>query len=107
MADKQRAAERVIEKVIKRLTGAEVDALVADGGRDSAEFKGIAEAVMAWYQLLMASGVVKRDERAVGVLASSMLVLGTLVKYAYALGVRRGRRQVGKRGKKPLGRSIG
>jgi len=94
----QEKAEGKIQKVLRKLDASEVDALASDGkDRDCTEFKHVAEAVMAWYQLLLASGMVRKDEKAIDTLASSMLVLGTLVKYAYALGVRRGRRQA-KRG---------
>ena len=94
----QDKAEEKIQRVLRKLSGERVDELASDGkGHDSTEFKHVAEAVMAWYQLLLASGIVKKDEKTIDVLASSLLVLGTLVKYAYALGVRRGRRQ-GKRG---------
>jgi len=83
-------AEHKIQVVLKKLTADQVDELAPDKG----EFKQLAEAVMAWYQLLLASGIVNRkDPKAVDALASSLLVLGTLVKYAYALGVRRGGRQ--------------
>ena len=85
-------AEAKIQKVLNRLSTEEVDELAPDTG----EFKAIAEAVMAWYQLLFVSGIVNRqNEKAMEVLASSLLVLGTLVKYTYALGVRRGRRTGG------------
>ena len=87
----QEKAEARIQKVLRRLSTDEVDR-IAPG--DDGEFKAIADAVMAWYQLLMASGIVDhKDKRAIDVLASSMLVLGTLVKYTYALGLRRGERQ--------------
>lgn len=99
-------AEDKIRLVTERLTGEQVDALieqvdalVEERGKDAPEFRIIAEAVMAWYQLLMASGVVKRGNRAIDTLAGSMLVLGTLVKYTYALGVRRGRRLERREGK--------
>jgi len=85
-------AEATIQRVLKRMPAEVVDELAPDRG----EFKAIAEAVMAWYQLLFASGIFdRRDERVMEVLASSMLMLGTLVKYTYALGVRRGRRTGG------------
>jgi hypothetical protein len=87
----QEKAEAKIQKVLRKMSADEVDRAVPD---DDVEFKAIAEAVMAWYQLLMASGIVDRkDERVIDVLASSMLILGTLVKYAYALGLRRGERR--------------
>jgi len=85
----QEKAEATIQKVLKKLTTEEVDRLAPDSG----EFKQIAEAIMAWYQLLLASGIIRKSAKATEVLASSLLVLGTLVKYAYALGVRRGQRQ--------------
>ena len=84
----QEKAEATIQKVLKKLTTEEVDRLAPDSG----EFKQIAEAIMAWYQLLLASGIIQKSAKATDVLASSLLVLGTLVKYAYALGVRRGQR---------------
>ena len=93
----QKQAEAKVLAVLKKLPGAEVDALVAGpDGQDVPEFRQIAGAVMAWYQLLFASGIFdRRNERVMEVLAASMVTLGTLVKYAYALGVRRGRIQAG------------
>ena len=84
----QTKAETAIQQVLNRLTTEQVDDLAPDNG----EFKAVAEAIMAWYQLLIASGIVGKDGKAIEVLASSMLVLGTLVKYAYALGRARGRK---------------
>jgi hypothetical protein len=96
----QEKAEAKIEKVFGKLKAEEVDALASDGrGEDRAEFKHVAEAVMAWYQLLFASGVIKdRSEKTLETMGSSMLVLATLVKYSYALGVRRGQRTPVQRG---------
>ena len=85
-------AEQTIEAVLAKMDSSEVDRLAPDAG----EFKQVAEAIMAWYQLLMASGIVKRTSKARLVLASSMIALGTLVKYTYALGRRRGRRDKSK-----------
>lgn len=87
----QEKAEAKIQRVLRKMNADEVDRVVPD---DDVEFKAIAEAVMAWYQLLMASGIVDhKDGRVVDVLAGSMLILGTLVKYTYALGLRRGERR--------------
>jgi hypothetical protein len=98
--DAQKRAEGKIEAVLKKMSAAEVDELAPDRG----EFKAIAEAVMAWYQLLLASGIVDRkDKRVIDVLAASLVVLGTLVKYAYALGVRRGQRGRGRPKPAPRG----
>jgi len=81
-------AERAIELILVKMDASEVDQLAPDQG----EFGQIAKAVMAWYQLLMESRIVRRMTKAQEVLASSLVVLGTLVKYTYALGRRRGRR---------------
>lgn len=89
----QEKAEGKIQKVLNRLTTEQVDNLAPDSG----EFKTIAEAIMAWYQLLIASGIIQKSEKATDVLASSMLILATLVKYTYALGRRRGRKDRQKR----------
>ena len=89
----QEKAEGKIQQVLRKLTTEQVDDLAPDGG----EFKAIAEAIMAWYQMLIASGIVRKDEKGIEVLASSMLVLGTLVKYTYALGRRRGQRDRARR----------
>jgi len=86
-------AEETIQRVLGKMPSEEVDQLAPDHG----EFKQIAQAVMAWYQMLMASGIIRRTAKTQEVLASSMVVLGTLVKYAYALGRRRGQRDI-KRG---------
>jgi len=88
-------AEKKIERVLGKMATEEVDQFAPDSG----EFKQIAQAVMAWYQLLMASGIVRRTAKTQEILASSMVVLGTVVKYTYALGRRRGQRDV-KRGVK-------
>ena len=88
-------AERVIERVLAKMETEEVDRLAPDSG----EFNQIAKAVMAWYTMLMASGIVRRTSKAREVLASSLVVLGTLVKYTYALGRRRGRRDRDKEGR--------
>jgi hypothetical protein len=86
---RQRAElEGKIEAVLKRLSAAEVNELVPDGG----EFTVIADAVKGWYALLLDSRVVDlTSKRVVDVLCGSMLVLGTLVKHTYASGVRAGR----------------
>lgn len=89
----QEKAEAKIQKVLTRLKTEQVDDLAPDSG----EFKTIAEAIMAWYQLLIASGIVQKGERGIEVLSASMLVLATLVKYAYALGRRRGRKDRSRR----------
>jgi len=78
--------EQRIERVLTKMTTEEVDHLAPDDG----EFRQIAQAVMAWYQLLFASNILRRTTKTQEVLASSLVVLGTLVKYAYALGRRRG-----------------
>lgn len=72
----------------------EVDRLVSGDGsgeRDADEFKVLADAVMAWWTLLVGSGIVKRTGEAERILASSGLVLATVVKYGYAMGVRAGK----------------
>ena len=88
--------EATIQRLLKRMSAADVDALVAD---DNAEFKTVADAVMAWYQMLVKSGILKTEgddgKRAFEVLASSLLVLGTIVKTAYALGLRAGQKNEG------------
>jgi hypothetical protein len=86
--DAKEKAEDKIEPVLAKLTTEEVDRLAPDGG----EFKQVAEAIMAWYTLLFASRIFKRSAKVQSVLSSSLVVLGTLVKYAYALGRRRGQR---------------
>ena len=92
---KQERAEAKIQKVLRQLTTEQVDALASDQG----EFKSIAEAIMAWYQLLIASEIVGKDEKAFDVLSGSMLVLATLVKCTYALGRLRGRKDEMSRGR--------
>ena len=84
----QETAEATIQRVLKKLTTDQVDDLAPDTG----EFKAVAEAIMAWYQLLIASGIVQKTPKSTDIMASSLLVLGTLVKYAYALGRSRGRK---------------
>ena len=84
----QTSAEATIQRVLNKLTAERVNNLAPDNG----EFKAMADAIMAWYQLLIASGIVQKTPRAADVMASGLLVLGTLVKYAYALGRTRGRK---------------
>jgi hypothetical protein len=69
-----------------------VDVLAPDS---DATFAAIAKAIMAWWTLLFASGIFgrKRSKAVQTTIAGSTLVLGTIVKYAYALGVRRGQQQ--------------
>jgi len=87
MAEKQNPAERKIQIVLDTMSAQEVDTWIPDNDQ---EFRKISEAIMAWYQLLLASGIIRGTLKAKSVLASSMLVLGTLIKYTYALGLRRG-----------------
>lgn len=86
-----RAAESKINRVFKRMPVEEVNELAPDKG----EFPVIAEAVMAWYQMLFASKIFRSDQRKAVMesLAGSLVVLGSLVKYAYALGRRTGKRE--------------
>jgi hypothetical protein len=41
---------------------------------------------MAWYRLLMSTGIIRKTQATKEILAASMLVLGTIVKYSFALG---------------------
>jgi len=91
MAEKQNPAERKIQVVLDTMSAQEVDTRIPDGDQ---EFRKIGEAIMAWYQLLLASGIIRGTLKAKSVLGDSLLVLGTLVKYAYALGLRRGERRM-------------
>ncbi len=94
MKHKLNAAERQIQKLFDSISTAEIEALAPD---DDHEFTLVAEAVMAWYQLLLKSGIIelhgKNKQATLSTLGASLLILGTLVKTAYALGVRRGRQE--------------
>ena len=83
-------AEAKIQCVLDMLDQDESDRLV---GGDNAEFRAVCEAVLAWQELLFTALGLKEDDRTRRLLASSMVVLGTIVQHAYALGVRRGRTQ--------------
>jgi len=89
-----RAYEAKIEKVLRKMPASEVDELV---GEKNAEFSHIAEAIMAWNVMLHAASIFRQEpeqrDAVLRTLASSLVVLGSLVKYAYALGIRRGKRQ--------------
>lgn len=84
----RRKLEAQIQRVLKKMTAAEVDELVPDKG----EFDEIAQAVMAWQALLHAGRVFQKGEQVRRTLGASLIVLGTLFKYTYALGIRRGQR---------------
>ncbi len=79
-----------IQRVQDTMSAEEVDALVPEGG----EFEKIANAIMAWWVLLHASGIMRKSMPAREVVAGAMLILGVLVKYTYALGIRRGERNM-------------
>lgn len=83
-------AEAKIQCALDMLDQDESDRLV---GGDNAEFRAVCEAVLAWQELLFTALGLKEDDRTRRLLASSMVVLGTIVQHAYALGVRRGRTQ--------------
>ena len=85
-----------IQRVQGTMSAEEVDALVPEGG----EFKTIADAIMAWWVLLHASGIIRKSKLAKEVVAGAMLTLGVLVKYTYALGIRRGERNMQQKHKK-------
>lgn len=87
----QKEAYRKIQLVLDKLTTEEVDNLVPDEG----EFKLIADAVMSWYVLLFASKIIRdrKEPNVMETLAASLLILGTIIKYTYALGIRRGEKK--------------
>lgn len=85
--------EARIQRVLDSMGADEVDRLASGDGlgeTDTVEFKVIADAVMAWWTLLVGSGIVKRTGEAERILASSGLVLATVVKYGYAMGRKSG-----------------
>jgi len=87
----QGQAEATVQKVLDLMTTDEVDEIVPDG---DPTFQLISDAIMAWYVLLWASGVFrtrtnKQRQAVERTLAGSLLILGTLVKYTYALGMRK------------------
>lgn len=88
-----RKQEAKIEKVLRKLPADDVDGLV---GEKNDEFSHIAEAIMAWYTMMHAASIFRQEESqkemVLKTLAASLVILGSIVKYAYALGVRRGRR---------------
>jgi len=88
MGRKQNDAEAKINRVLGMLDANEVDRIV---GENDKEWRAIAEAAMAWQGLLTKGLNARRDKALMRLLTSSLLVLGTLIKYTYALGIRRGR----------------
>ena len=88
MGEKQNDAEAKINRVLGMLDANEVDRIV---GENNKEWRTIAEAAMAWQVLLTKGLNARRDKALMRLLTSSLLVLGTLIKYTYALGIRRGR----------------
>jgi len=82
-------AEIKIQRMLSMMDQEESDRLV---GRDNAEFAAVCEAVIAWQELLFTALGLEEDERTLKLLASSMVVLGTIVQHAYVLGIRRGQR---------------
>lgn len=89
--------------VLNKVPAEEVDELIPD---NDAEFQQIADATMSWWTLLFASGIIAKgtdkEERNLiqETLASALVSLGSLIKYVYALGLRRGMRRVQKKRKK-------
>lgn len=83
--------EATIERVLNKMMPKEVDRLV---GAKNREFDHIGQAVQAWYSMLFAANIFRQDPEQRNMvrntLAASLVVLGTIVKYTYALGVRRG-----------------
>ncbi len=88
MGRKQNDAEAKINRVLGMLDANEVDRIV---GENNKEWRAIAEAAMAWQVLLTKGLNARRDKALMRLLTNSLLVLGTLIKYTYALGIRRGR----------------
>ena len=89
--------QQKIQAVQAMLTAEEIDALELDA---DPTFRKIGEAVMAWNVLLMASGVVKKYGAAKETIAGAYVMLGTLFKYTYALGIKRGERGRALKGRK-------
>ena len=85
----QAAANAQIQAVLALMPVEKVDAMIPD---DDAEFQKIADAILAWNTLLMLSGIVRRNAKTYEVLGAAMVALGSIVKYTYALGMRRGER---------------
>ena len=94
-------AQETIQKLLDRLTKEEVTSVVQEGV--GTEYGTISKAFMAWYRLLIASNIFKNKEKAAEVLAGSMLVLGTMVKTVYALGIYRGQKMQRVPRKRPRG----
>ncbi len=75
-------ANAVIQTLLAEMSVDQAD-MLASG---SPGYKKVAEAVMAWYRLLMSTGIIKKTPKTKEILAASMLVMGTIVKYSFALG---------------------
>jgi len=91
VTDAQTAGDKV-QALLESLDRDECHRLIGDNNR---EYRTVSEAVMAWQAMLFAGlegrGVVL--EGSDKLMGSSMVVLGTIVQFAYALGIRRGQRR--------------
>jgi len=86
-----------IQKLLAKLNKDECNRLI---GANSPEYRAIAEAAMSWWAMLFVGlqGLgLPKTARAEKLIASSMIVLGTIIQHVYALGIRRGARRRRKR----------
>ena len=82
-------ADELMQKLLERLTPDQVEELIDYEG----PYKDVAEAVVGWNALFL-QGLKKRRliQKTKGYLAASMLVLGSITRWAFALGVKEGLR---------------
>ena len=89
----QDTAEARIERLLARLDKDEASRLIGD---DNVEYRVISEAALAWQSMLfvgLKGHGLQEGEGTLKLLASSMVVLGTIIQWAYALGIQRGQRR--------------
>jgi hypothetical protein len=87
----QDSGEARIQRLLAKLDKDESNRLIGD---DNVEYRVISEAAMAWQSMLfvgLKGHGLQEGEGTLKLLASSMVVLGTIIQWAYALGIRRGK----------------
>lgn len=89
-------ADAKIRAILAKLKKEDVERLIGKRNRTHA---AIQEAVMGWQAMLFAGlkqeGILRdeQEDSALRLLASSMVVLGTLITWTFALGIREGMRR--------------
>lgn len=81
-------AEATIQRLMDSLSNEENDALVAE---PNSEWDMIAQATMAWQTMFyQALGI--KSAKTIAAMGSSLIVLASIMRRAYGLGIKRGKR---------------